>query len=489
MASNVVAVAAGIEHSLYLKSDGTLWAMGQNNYGQLGDGTTIPWNGQVQVSGMALASVVSGRSAQHTLAVGVPLPPVITSQPASQTVLAGSNVTFTVGASGFAPLACLWYFNGNPCGEGTNFSVAGVSPRISGNYTVVVSNAGGSVTSSVAVLMVGDSPSITAQPANQVVAAGGTVSLNVSTHGTGPLGFQWFKNGGMILGATNNALSLANASVMNSGVYYVVVTNAYGMTISQPVTVTVGNPQLLASGYNSYGQLGDGTTADKHLPESVASNVVMAAAGNQHSLYLKSDGTLWAVGYNSNGQLGNGNTANQPTPVFGDEQRGGGSRRECAFLVCDRGWLLVGHGLELYGQLGNGNTADQWTPVFVTNNVVAVAAGHYHSLYIRADGTLYAMGYNAYGQLGNGNTTDQQTPVFVTNNVVAVTAGSVHSLFVTARRHVVGNGAEQLRPVGRRNHDATEQSGVRDEQRGGGGRRLLSFPVYQRGRHAVCNGL
>jgi PKD repeat protein len=105
---------------------------------------------------MALASVVSGRSANHTLAVGVPLPPVITSQPARQKVLAGSNVTFTVAAGGFAPLAFQWYANGYAMGgeTATNFSLSDVVPANSANFTVVVSNAGGSVTSTVAVLTV-----------------------------------------------------------------------------------------------------------------------------------------------------------------------------------------------------------------------------------------------------------------------------------------------------------------------------------------------
>ena len=80
------------------------------------------------------------------------------------------------------------------------------------------------------------------------MAAGGTVNLSVMASGTGPLAYQWLKNGGMVLGATNNALSFSNVGVTNSGIYYVVVTNAYGLNISQPVTVAVGNPQLLAWG-------------------------------------------------------------------------------------------------------------------------------------------------------------------------------------------------------------------------------------------------
>ena len=152
----MAAVAAGNEYSLFLKDDGTLWAMGLNSSGDLGDGTTTQRNSPKAVTGMALATVVSGNSAEHTLAVGTPQAPVITSQPTNQMVMAGSTVTFSVTASGFAPLAYQWYFNGSAItgATATNCSRAGVTTASAGNYTVLVSNAGGSVTSSVAILTV-----------------------------------------------------------------------------------------------------------------------------------------------------------------------------------------------------------------------------------------------------------------------------------------------------------------------------------------------
>jgi hypothetical protein len=75
--SNVVAVTAGWCHSVFVKNDGTLWAMGYNGFGQLGDGTWNTRTSPVSVPGMSLASVVSGNLAYHTLAVGVPLAPAV----------------------------------------------------------------------------------------------------------------------------------------------------------------------------------------------------------------------------------------------------------------------------------------------------------------------------------------------------------------------------------------------------------------------------
>src|ERR1019366_5026693 len=147
---------SGADHSLFLKFDGTLWAMGKNGNGQLGDGTTTQRNSPVSVPGISLASVVSGCNANHTLAVGLPLPPLLASQPANQSVVTGTNIAFTVTANGFAPLAYQWYFNGTAItgATATNYSLTGLTTASAGSYTVVVSNPGGSLTSSVAVLVV-----------------------------------------------------------------------------------------------------------------------------------------------------------------------------------------------------------------------------------------------------------------------------------------------------------------------------------------------
>src|ERR1019366_2295517 len=226
--------------------------------------------------------------------------------------------------------------------------------------------------------------SIITAPTNQTVAVGGTVNLSVTPAGIGPFSYQWFNNGGRIANATNRALTFANAGVTNSGVYYVVVTNAYGMSISLPASVMVGAPLLLAWGLNSSGQLGDGTTVQQMSPESVATNVVATSAGSEHSLFLKGDGTLWAIGYN------------------------------------------------YYGQLGDGTTASRGLAEPVATNVVTVAAGENHSLYVKSDGTLWAMGYNGYGQLGDGTTTGQTSPgaVLGGSNVVAVAGGAGVSYFL-----------------------------------------------------------
>jgi alpha-tubulin suppressor-like RCC1 family protein len=72
---------------------------------------------------------------------------------------------------------------------------------------------------------------------------------------------------------------------------------------------------LWAWGQNRYGQLGDGTTINRHKPVQVLTDVVSVAAGVRHSLAIKRDGTLWAWGQNRYGQLGDGTTINRHKPV------------------------------------------------------------------------------------------------------------------------------------------------------------------------------
>ena len=282
-------------------------------------------------------------------------------------------------------------------------------------------------------------PTITQQLTNQVVAVGGTMTLSVTA--SDPLAaYQWFKDGRLLLGATNNALTVTNASAINSGAYFVTVTNGSGMVISLPALVAVGNPALLGWGNDQYGQLGDGqsgnpgTTVNVRTPEIILGNAITATAGANHSLFLTADGTLWATGFNNWGQLGNGTrtNANKPLSVASNVVAVGAGQNHSLFLKSDG--TLWAMGLNNSGQLGSGTGILQTNPVPVISgtNVVAVAAGFNHSLFLKSDGTLWAMGNNAYGQLGNATTGNQTSPVPVIggSNVVAMAAGSSHSLFL-----------------------------------------------------------
>jgi pectate lyase len=174
-----------------------------------------------------------------------PVAPSVTTQPTNLTVAVGQSAAFSVVASGTAPLAYQWFFNAtNALVNGTNatYTTNAVTTNNAGNHTVRVTNSAGAVTSSVAVLTITSptAPSITTQPTNTTVLAGGSTTFTVVAGGTAPLSYQWFFNTNTALaGATNSSLTLANVQSTNAGGYSARVTNSVGAVTSSVVALTV----------------------------------------------------------------------------------------------------------------------------------------------------------------------------------------------------------------------------------------------------------
>jgi hypothetical protein len=172
--------------------------------------------------------------------------PTITQQPASQSVTAGQTATFSVTATGDAPLSYQWYMNGAAAGTDSNtFSIAQATIGQTGaQIYVLVSNAGGSATSATVTLTVNataTAPAITQQPANATVTAGQTAAFSVAATGTAPLTYQWFMNG-TAAGTNSNMFSIAQTTTGQTGAQiYVKVSNTTGSATSNTVTLTV-NP-------------------------------------------------------------------------------------------------------------------------------------------------------------------------------------------------------------------------------------------------------
>ncbi|HQY53489.1 MAG TPA: Ig-like domain-containing protein [Ignavibacteria bacterium] len=200
---------------------------------------------------------------------------------------------------------------------------------------------------------------------------------------------------------------------------------------------------LWAWGENQNGQLGTGNIQDQHLPTQISnfSDWITITAGSNYNLALRANGTLWAWGNNQYGKLGLGIASNTniliPTQV--------GSESNWIFVQAHWGdhsmgiksdGTLWGWGLNNSGQLGNGTTANtNPTPqkIGIENNWKSVCPGASHTIALKNDGSLWAWGYNGFGQLGNGTFQNQLTPVRIGNETwTSISAGGYHSVGIKA---------------------------------------------------------
>ena len=273
--TGVTSIAAGSAHTVVGKSDGTVVAWGRNVEGQ----TTIPsgltnvtsvkagcnhtvalksnttvvawgkiWNGTAFVPEtvpptlIGMTAIAAG--SYHTLALGSPQPPVITTQPLSQTVLRGNPVSFTVVATSTATLSYQWKKNGViiPGATSATYTIPIVQASNAGHYTVVCTDTAGSVTSNAATLTVTlpVAPVITSQPLSVTVRLGiDSPAVSFDVKATDATSYQWWKNGVIILGATSEVLSFANVTLADVGSYSCVASNAYGSVTSKVATLQV----------------------------------------------------------------------------------------------------------------------------------------------------------------------------------------------------------------------------------------------------------
>jgi alpha-tubulin suppressor-like RCC1 family protein len=243
--TNIIQVAGGGEHSLFLKNDSTVWACGRNHSGQLGDGTNISKHTPVQVRGLSGVIQVSA-GAEFSL------------------FLTANGSVWACGHNGFGQY-----------GNGTNTS-SSVPIPVQGLTDVIQ------------------------------LSAGEWHSLFVKSDGTAWSSGrnQYGQLGDGTVWNNNNATRISTLS----GITQVEAGGIHSLFLQNDGTVWSCG---LNSGGNNDGQLGDGTSVDRHSPVQVLSSwgsgtVARVGATREHSLFLTSNGVLWASGRNNYGQLGNG---------------------------------------------------------------------------------------------------------------------------------------------------------------------------------------
>lgn len=344
-----ISIAAGAGFSLALKPDDTVRAWGQNWAGQLGDGTTAERHTPMQVVGLNSVVALAG----------------------------GDKQSFALKS------------------DGTVWAWGRVAPsQINGDHSTPVQVPG---LTDIVALAGADSHSLALKADGTVWAWGG----------------NW--NGQLGNGTLDSGTSLPVQVIGLTGVAAIAAGGDHSLALKSDGTVW-------AWGSNYQGELGDGTTVGTRsspVPVSNLTGVIALASGFQHSLALKSDGTVWAWGTEGNGQLGDGQmsgtirTPGQVSVLTGVMGIASGYWHSFALKSDGTVWAW---GLGDVGQLGDGTTTTtRATPAQVSalTGVVALEGGDFHSLAIKSDGTVWAWGSNFYGQLGDGTTVNKSVPIQV----------------------------------------------------------------------------
>lgn len=387
----IVMSAAGGSHSLAILSDGSLWAWGANDSGQLGDGTTINRSTPVRIMDNV------------------------------EYVIAGSRFSMAITDDHI-----LWVWGAGPLGDGAS------GTRHSPN--MILEN----------VRFVTASPQSTSMDGRFAAI---THNDELFVWGTNP-------NGGLGLGSWGDRLS--PAFLVDNVRYVATVGGREGHTMA-----IQNNNELWAWGDSFHGQIGDGTHERRTRPVYIMSNVAHVATSVSHTVAVTTDGILWTWGGNESGQLGDGTTTSRTSPVrimenvlyattVGYRSQNNARNYGSTFAITNNG-VLYAWGLNSDGQLGDGTVTDRRSRVHIMDNVDSiwvddsnrwahtralviardsnlwawqsdsqswdargtrptrilddvdsVSASFGHGLAITRDGTLWAWGGNTYGQLGSG---------------------------------------------------------------------------------------
>jgi alpha-tubulin suppressor-like RCC1 family protein len=328
-------------------------------------------------------------------------PPVIAAQPIGMTVTEGQAAQLAVGVTGAGPLGFQWFKDGAPLagatGAGLSFNPA--FAVAAGSYTVRVSNGAGSVTSNAAVLAVNLAPlppaplppMITTAPAGLAVLPGSAATLAVAATGTGPLTYQWQRDGADLPGATGAVLHLPAVTSLDAGAYRVAVRNAAGGVVSPSATLLViGAPAISTQPI--------ARSADQG---ATATFTVAATGPDLRYQWLKS-----GVG------IAGADQASYTTAALSPADHGA----VYSVIAYNAAGVVVSQGAAL--------TVLAKTPAATADD--KIAAGLNHSCAVARDGTLHCWGNGASGEIGDGAATYRDVPTLVPGlaGVRSVAAGS-----------------------------------------------------------------
>ncbi len=485
LGSGVAAIAAGRHHSCALTTAGAVQCWGNNNSGQLGDGSTMGRSTPVAVSGLdsGVAAITAGsqHSCARTTAGAVrcwgsnfngQLGNGTTTDSTTPVAVSGLDSGVAAIAAGHNVHTCALTTAGAVRCWGWNvYGQLGDGSTMGRSTPVAVSSLG----SGVATIVAGTSHSCARTTAGAAHCWGdnffGQLGDGSTTHRTTPVAVSGLGAGVAAIAAGDThscALTTAGAVLCwgfngsgqlgdDSTTQRTTPVDVKGVggsgTLSDVAAIAAGTSHTCALttagavhcwGNNSYGQLGDGSTTPRTTPVAVSgldSGVAAIAVGGTHSCALTTAGAVRCWGKNLDGQLGDDSTTRRTTPVDVKGVGGSGTLSDVAAITagashsCARttAGAVLCWGDNYYGQLGDGSTTHRTTPVAVSglgSGVAAIAAGSGHTCALTTAGAAHCWGYNTNGQLGDSSTTRRTTPVAVLglgSGVAAIVAGGSHS--------------------------------------------------------------
>lgn len=392
-----------------------------------------------------IASNAYGMATNGPMALDVPASEIYLQANTLAAVL-DQAVAFSGSVVGQGPFSYQWQFDGTNVMGATNssFNLPLAHLTDGGTYSLIVSNLYGPATNSLVLSVV---PTIiTNFPANLTVCIDGTATFNLGLEDDIPVAYQWQFDGTNLDGETNATLAVPNVDYPDAGKYSVIFTDAYETVTNSanlsvtPVaiwgdfsenTVPQGLTNLIAIAAGTQHDLalrGDGTiigwgnnAAGESVEPAGLSNVIAISAGNYGSLALKSDGTILAWGEGQYGQT------NVPAGLSHVVAISAGSWHNMA-LRSD-GIVFV-WGNDEYGQTN--------VPADLSN-VVAIAAGEWNCMALKSDGTVVAWGAGTIDSGADPNFGQSIVP-FGLSNVVQITTGSLDDFALRSDGSIVGWG-------------------------------------------------
>jgi alpha-tubulin suppressor-like RCC1 family protein len=407
-----------------------------------------------------------------------PEAPTITEQPKDRITFIGQTAKFDFGGSGKPPFTFQWFRNGTAIAGATasTYTTPALTAADGAKFSVTITNAAGTVTSSQATLTVKPGPSITTQPVSTSVTAGTAASFTVVGAGE-QLAYQWFRDEVAISGATTATYSLTSPTAADDGAVFVVyVVNPGGFVASNPVTLTVSAaPAIVVQPVSQTVVAGDSLTlavsatggnlkyqwkrngADIEGATSNVYRLAAAAAGDDNASFTVavSNGLGAVTSSAAVVRVVAGAVSALPLAAAQVAVSKPGSASGSFTLVRRSNGTLASWGYNTDGQRGDGTVtlpSDTIGTVTLPTGRTArqIAVGGSHALVLLDNGDVYAWGLNDAGQLGQGDVATRAVPVKVTlpAAAIAIAAGRVHSVAVLTGGAVYTWGANTFGQLG-----------------------------------------